>query len=91
MAKYLENCLFISTKALKCVMVLEKAIKIYFWTSQWVGGLECVAWFWGGSMAGNCAHLAGECCLDLCTSFLGLGCSCRDLGNWGVGVQVGFL
>ena len=34
MAKYLEICLFISTKALKCVMVVEKAIKIYHWASQ---------------------------------------------------------
>ena len=34
MAKYLEICLFISTKALKCIMVLEKAIKIYLWASQ---------------------------------------------------------
>ena len=37
MAKYLEICLFISIKALKCVMVLEKAIKLYLWASQ--GGL----------------------------------------------------
>ena len=34
MAKYLEICLFISTKALKYVMVLGKAIKIYHWASQ---------------------------------------------------------
>ena len=37
MAKYLEICPFISTKALKYILVLEKAIKIYHWASQ--GGL----------------------------------------------------
>ena len=34
MAKYLEICLFIFTKALKCLMALEKAVKIYHWASQ---------------------------------------------------------
>ena len=35
MAKYLEICPFVSTKALKCfVMVLEKTIKVYHWASQ---------------------------------------------------------
>ena len=48
MAKYLEICPFISTKALKCVMVLEKAIKIY------QGGLVGLrAWL------GDCVHLTG--------------------------------
>ena len=34
MAKYLEIFPIISTKALKCVMALEKAVKIYHWASQ---------------------------------------------------------
>ena len=31
-------------------------------------------------MVGNCVHFAEECCLDLGTSLVGLGCSCQDLG-----------
>ena len=35
-------------------------------------------------------NLLIQCCLDLGISFSGLGCICRDLGNWGVRVQLGF-
>ena len=68
MAKYLEICLFISTKALKCIMVLEKAIKIYLWASQ--GALVGLsAWPGVGVAAWRGTLLVGECCLDLGTSF----------------------
>ena len=40
-------------------MVLEKAIKICHWASQGVGRLACVAWLWGGFVAGNCVYLTG--------------------------------
>ena len=39
-------------------------------------------------MAGNCVHFAGECCLDLGTSFLG---SAVAVGILGIGVSVSRL
>ena len=92
MAKYLEICPFISTKALEYIMVLViKVIKIHHWASQGVGGLVCVAWLWGGCVAQDLCSFGGECCLDFGTSFLGLGWICRDLRNLGIGVWFGFL
>ena len=89
MAKHLEICPFMSAKALKCVMVLEKAIKIYHWTSQGGGGggggsLRA----WSGFGVAAWPGTVWECCLDLCTSFSGFGCICRDLGNRDVGVYI---
>ena len=42
-------------------------------------------------MAGNCVHLAEECCLDVCITFLGLGCSCQDLGWLSLTCENGLL
>ena len=57
MAKYLEICPFISTKALKCVMALGKAVKIYHWASQ--RGLVGLRGWPGIGVAGDCVHLTG--------------------------------
>ena len=59
-AKYLKICPFISTKALKCLMALEKAVKIYYWASQrGLVGLRAWSGFWSGCVAGDCVHLTG--------------------------------
>ena len=81
----LEVCPFISTKALECVMVLEKTINIYHWASQ--GGLVGLrAWSGFGVAAWweTMFIFQRECCLDFGTSLSGLGCTCRDLRNWSV-------
>ena len=83
----LEVCPFISTKALECVMVLEKTINIYHWASQ--GGLVGLhAWSGFGVAAWPETMFIWqrECCLDFATSLSGLGCTCRDLRNQSVGV-----
>ena len=56
MAKYLKICPFISAKALKCVILLGKTIKIYHWAfpGGGVGGLACEAWLWGGWVTADC-------------------------------------
>ena len=72
MAKYLEICLFISTKALKCVMVLEKSIKIYHWASQggWWACVRGLALGWrGGCVAGDCVILRGSAVWTLAPHF----------------------
>ena len=79
MAKYLETCPFISTKALKCVIAQEK---IYHWASRReLVGLH--AWPGSGVAAwlGDCVHHHHHG-----ISFSGLGYICWDLGNWGVRV-----
>ena len=82
MAKYLEICPFISTKAIKCVIVLKKTLTIYHWALQGggggVGGLACVAWLWGGCVA--VFIWRGECWLDFVSHFR-VSAVCRDLGN----------
>ena len=84
MAKYLEICLFISTKALKCVMVLEKAIKIYQWAPQ--GGLwACVrSLALGGCVAGDCVIWRGSAVWTLAPHFR---VSAVSVGILGIGVR----
>ena len=68
MAKYLEICPFISTKALKCVMTLEKAVKIYHWACQ-RGLVGQRAWPGFGVAAWLCSFDGGSAVWTLASHF----------------------